>query len=118
MGLDLQKTENRHYFRDRHFWNWSKEIKQAWNILLKIQLDLQGLEKWSWLLPDVLETLIGNLFKLIDFLKEIIHVTHALLKHSVLWASYNIKFPMLDRDNNSRITYFMATCQKLFHLSY
>lgn len=83
-GFDLEVAEDRDDFGYGDLGLGLEEVEETRDIFLEVQLYFERLEGWAYLLPHVVQTLIGNLFKLVDFVEELVHVQQALLEYRVL----------------------------------
>ena len=82
--LDLQEAKHGHDFANRHTWSGLKQIEETWNVLLHVKLDLDVGEGWAWLLPHILQPLVGNLLELVHLLKELVHVLKPFVEDDLL----------------------------------
>ena len=83
--LDLKVAEDGHDLTYLDLWIELNQIEQTWNVLLKIQLNLDGMKTGTVLLPNVQQIGISYLLKLINFLVECVHVLRGFLHDQVLW---------------------------------
>lgn len=86
--LDIKVGEHCQNFGDLDSASHLQDVEQSWNVLLDIQLDVEGLIRHVFDPPNVLHVTVRVVLELCQLLDEVVDVCNVVVEDLLSWVLY------------------------------